>query len=190
MKIIIGLTGASGSIYAEVLTETLLKLGHTVHLIPTAMGRKVFEYELDKAFDAYSADLKAQYPKFVVEDNDNLFAGVASGSNPYDAVVVCPCSMGTLGAVANGLSQNLLTRVCDVAIKEKRRLVLVPRETPLSTIHLENLLKLSKCGVSIVPAMPGFYHKPQTLEEAVHFMVGKLLDHMGIENNEFEKWKD
>lgn len=190
MKIIVGLTGASGSIYGKRLIESLLALGHEVHLIATETGEKVFSYEVGEPFDAYTKALGNRYRHFFLEDNRDFFSGVASGSHPYDAVIVCPCSMGTLASISNGMSTNLLTRVCDVAIKEKRQLVIVPRETPFSAIHLENLLKLSRLGVSILPAMPGFYHQPETLDDLVNFVVGKLLDHIKIENKLFKKWKE
>lgn len=188
-KIVIGLTGASGSIYCKRLVEDLLTTGYAVHLIATDMGAKVFSYEIKQDFLSWTTALKASHEKFVLEDIGNLFAGVASGSYAYDAMVVLPCSMGTLAAIANGMSTNLLTRVADVAIKERRKLVIVPRETPFSSIHLENMLKLSNVGVSILPAMPGFYHHPTSVDEVVDFVVGKIMDHLKIENNKFEKWK-
>lgn len=189
-KIIVGLTGASGSIYCKNFVESLLEEGYYVHLIATEMGEKVFTYELELEFREWSNQVSELFNRFKLEDVNNLFSGVASGSNQYDAVVILPCSMGTLGSIANGISSNLLTRVADVAIKERRQLVIVPRETPLSSIHLENMLKLSREGVSIVPAMPGFYHRPETLDDVVNFVVGKLMDHLKIKNNKFEKWKD
>ncbi len=189
-KIIVGLTGASGSIYCKNLVESLLEHECSVHLIATKMGEKVFTYELELEFDAWVKSISESFDQFKLEDVDNLFAGVASGSNRYDAVVILPCSMGTLASIANGMASNLLTRVADVAMKERRKLVIVPRETPLSSIHLENMLKLSREGVTILPAMPGFYHRPESLEDVVNFVIGKVMDHMQIENNKFDKWKD
>lgn len=189
-KVIVGITGASGSVYAKRLIEVLLEVGIQVHVIATKTGASVFAYELDVALDQWIETLKLKNGHVVLEDIDNLFAGVASGSHPFDAVVILPCSMGTMAEIAHGLSRNLMTRAADVALKEKRRLVIVPRETPFNTIHLENMLTLSKVGASILPAMPGFYHKPKTMEELIDFVVGKILDHLSIENNLFKKWEN
>lgn len=189
-KIIVGITGASGSLYGKRLVEVLLEKEIFVCLIATENGKKVFSYELEIDFDSWSADLKKKYEHFVEEDVNNLFAGAASGSYHFDGVVILPCSMGTLGQIASGIAANLLTRAADVALKERRDLILVPRETPLHQIHLENMLKIARCGGTIMPAMPGFYHKPQTIEELVDFMIGKILDFMKIENNLFQKWND
>lgn len=188
-KIIIGLTGASGSIYAKRMVEYLLEKEIHVCLIATENGRKVFEYELDTDFDKWSFDLKKAYINFEEEDINNIFAGVASGSYDFESVIVLPCSMGTMAKIAGGISSNLLTRAADVALKERRDLILVPRETPLHQIHLENMLKISKCGGTIIPAMPGFYHKPKTKEDMVDFVIGKILDYIKIENNLFKKWE-
>ncbi|WP_410496674.1 flavin prenyltransferase UbiX [Cellulosilyticum sp. ST5] len=189
-RIVVGITGASGSIYAKRLIEELLRLDLEIHVIATATAEKVFAYELDLEFKSYMEKLRKQYHQLILEENDNLFAGIASGSYGFDAMIVMPCSMGTLGEIAYGLSKNLLVRAADVALKEKRPLILVPRETPLNAIHLENMLKLAKMDVSILPAMPGFYHKPKSLEEAIDFVVGKVLDHLGIHHQLFQKWTD
>ncbi len=189
-RIVVGITGASGSIYAKRLIEELLRLDLEIHVIATATAEKVFAYELDLEFKSYMEKLRKQYHQLILEENDNLFAGIASGSYGFDAMIVMPCSMGTLGEIAYGLSKNLLVRAADVALKEKRPLILVPRETPLNAIHLENMLKLAKMDVSILPAMPGFYHKPKSLEEVIDFVVGKVLDHLGIHHQLFQKWTD
>lgn len=189
-RIVVGITGASGSIYAKRLIEELLRLDLEIHVIATATAEKVFAYELDLAFKPYMEKLRKQYHQLILEENDNLFAGIASGSYGFDAMIVMPCSMGTLGEIAYGLSKNLMVRAADVALKEKRPLILVPRETPLNAIHLENMLKLAKMDVSILPAMPGFYHKPNSLEEVIDFVVGKVLDHLGIHHQLFQKWTD
>lgn len=187
-KIVIGITGASGSVYAKRLIEVLAKEEIILHVIATSTAKKVFAYELDLDFNSYMKELKAQSTQLIIEENDNLFAGVASGSYGADAMVVVPCSMGTLAEIANGLTKNLLVRAADVALKEKKPLILVPRETPLNAIHLENMLKLARMNASILPAMPGFYHKPKALEEAVDFVVGKILDHLGISHALYQKW--
>ena len=187
-KIVVGLTGASGSIYARRFVEYLLENLMPVCLIATENGKKVFSFELELAYEEWVASLKARYEHFEEEDNGNLFAGAASGSYPVEAVIILPCSMGTMGQIAGGIATNLLTRAADVALKEGRNLILVPRETPLHQIHLENMLKISRCGGTILPAMPGFYHKPESMEELVDFVLGKILDYIKIENNLFKKW--
>ncbi|AOT69625.1 UbiX family flavin prenyltransferase [Geosporobacter ferrireducens] len=188
-KIVVGITGASGSIYAKVLIEELLKRGIYTHVIFTDNGKKVMQYETSLDIEKWMKLLKEKYNHIKAEDINNLFSGVASGSYKFDAVIVLPCSMGTLAEISNGLSKNLLCRVADVALKENRKLVIVPRETPLNAIHLENMLKLSKLGVTILPAIPGFYHKPETLDDLVNFVVGKILDNLSIENELFKKWE-
>ncbi|MGE5630754.1 MAG: UbiX family flavin prenyltransferase [Caulobacteraceae bacterium] len=189
-KIVVGITGASGSIYAKRLIEELLDAGIFTHIICTDNGKKVMKYESGMDLEEWVQELKKQYSHVQLEDIYNLFAGVASGSYKFDAVVVIPCSMGTLAEISNGLAKNLLCRVADVALKENRRLVIVPRETPLNAIHLENMLKLSRMNVTILPAMPGYYHMPQTMQDLVDFVVGKVLDCLSIENNLFKKWGD
>jgi 4-hydroxy-3-polyprenylbenzoate decarboxylase len=188
-KIVVGITGASGSIYGKILIEELLKREVFVHVICTNNGKKVMEYETGTNLDHWIEDLKKAYSNVNLEDIDNLFSSVASGSHKYHGVVILPCSMGTLGEISNGISKNLLCRAADVAIKENRKLIIVPREAPFSAIHLENMLKLSRLGVTIMPAAPGFYHKPVKIEDLVNFMVGKILDQLDIENDLFKKWE-
>ncbi|MBU3103464.1 UbiX family flavin prenyltransferase [Clostridium gasigenes] len=189
-KIVVGITGASGSIYAKRLIEVLINLGIQINVVATEKGKQVFKYELSMDLDTWIGELSLQHKNIKLEDNDNLFSGVASGSNKYDAVIILPCSMGTLAQISHGLSQNLLCRAADVAMKEGRKLVIVPRETPLSTIHLENMHRLSSMGVAIIPAMPGFYHHPKSIDELVDFLVGKILDYLNINNELFKKWED
>jgi 4-hydroxy-3-polyprenylbenzoate decarboxylase len=189
-KIVVGITGASGSIYAKILIEELLKKGIYTHVICTENGKKVMKYETSLEIEDWIDELKKKYPHIKLEDINNLFSGVASGSYKFDAAIILPCSMGTLAEISNGLSKNLLCRVADVALKENRKLIIVPRETPLNAIHLENMLKLSRLGVTMLPAMPGFYHKPETMEDLVNFVVGKVLDCLSIENKLFKKWED
>ena len=187
-KIVVGITGASGSIYAKRLIEELASKGYLVHVIATDKGKQVFKYELSLDLKQWIQELNQ--PTVKLEDNQNLFAGVASGSHGFDAVIVMPCSMGTLAEISHGLSRNLLCRAADVALKEGRKLIIVPRETPFNTIHLENMCHLSKVGATIIPAMPGFYHHPQTLEDLVNFVVGKALSYLNINHNLFKKWED
>lgn len=187
-KYIVGITGASGSIYAVRLVEELLRCEHEVHLIMTRSGQKVTAYEMGKSFEELLYSYGRETGMLKVHDVDDLFAPTASGSFKTDGMIVIPCSMSTLGEIAAGNSKNLLGRSADVIIKERRKLVLVPRETPFSTIHLRNMLQLSEMGITILPAMPGYYHKPQQLMDLVDFVVGKVLDNLGIENSLYEKW--
>lgn len=189
-KIVVGITGASGSTYAKRLIEVLVQEGIQVNVVASEKGSQVFGFELGISLKKFIEDLSLTYSNVKLENNNNMFSGVASGSNKYDAVIIVPCSMGTLAEISHGLSRSLLTRSADVALKEGRKLVIVPRETPLNTIHLENMCKLSKMGVGIIPAMPGFYHHPSSIEEIVDFLIGKILDYLNIENNLFKKWKD
>ncbi|PKM94804.1 MAG: aromatic acid decarboxylase [Firmicutes bacterium HGW-Firmicutes-1] len=187
-KIVIGITGASGSIYGKRMVEVLLEMGYELHVICTDNGKKVMQYETGTDLVAWIGSLKEKYASIHLEDIEDMFSGVASGSYPYDAVIILPCSMGTLAEISQGYAKNLLTRAADVALKENRKLILVPRETPLNAIHLENMLKLSRLGVTLIPAMPGFYHHPETVQDLVDFVIGKILDYLSIENNMFKKW--
>jgi len=181
MRIAVGVTGASGAVYGYTLIKALHDLGVEVHAVYTDMGKKVLAYECE-----YSLEHIKKYA--VVHDNADLFAPLASGSFKMNGMVVVPCSMNTLGALANASGRDLLTRAADVTIKERRKLVVVPRETPMTSIHLENMLKLSQAGAVIMPAAPGFYHKPETIEDIVTFMAGKILDILDIEHTLFKRW--
>lgn len=193
--IVVGITGASGAIYGLRLVEELLRAGKSVSLLLTDAGRQVLEFEtgLQLAEDAQQC-LQQLRQHFAVGAElshyglNDFFAPVASGSSAPDAVVICPCSMGSAGRIAAGLSDNLLERVADVALKEKQPLLLVPRETPFNQIHLQNLLRLSQAGAQILPAMPAFYQRPQTIEDIVDFVVGKILDNLGVEHQLFQPW--
>ena len=189
-KIVIGITGASGSIYAKCMIEVLASQNINVHVISTDTGKKVFHYEIGIKLESWILELQKTYPHVKLEDNHNLFAGVASGSYGFDAVIILPCSMGTMAEISHGLSSNLLCRAADVALKESRDLIIVPRETPLNTIHLENMCHLSKVGAKIIPAMPGFYHHPQTMDDLINFVVGKVLSYLKIEHQLFKTWED
>lgn len=181
MRIVVGVTGASGAIYGYTLIKSLRELGAEVHAVYTEMGTKVLAYECGHT-------LKQIEKYATVHDNTDLFAPLASGSFKMNAMVVVPCSMHTLGALANASGRDLLTRAADVTLKEGRKLVVVPRETPMTSIHLENMLKLARAGVVVMPAAPGFYHKPETIEDIVNFMVGKILDTLDIEHSLFKRW--
>lgn len=191
---LVAITGASGSIYGLRLISELLQAGARVSLVLTDAGRQVLKHEVKLD---WSAGIKEQ--RLQVQDHfasiaidcigiNDFWAGTASGTNAADAMIIAPCSMGTAGRVAAGLSGNLLERAADVMLKERRPLLLVPREMPFNTIHLENLLRLSRAGAIILPAMPGFYHGPKQISELVDFVVGKILDQLGVEHELFERW--
>jgi flavin prenyltransferase len=188
-KIIVGITGASGSAYFLRLMEVLSQLELQIHVIASEQGRKVLAYETGANLEAQAQLWNKNKAEVVLEDNSNLFSPVASGSYRCEAMVILPCSMSTTAEIACGITKTLLTRAADVMIKEKRRLVLVPRETPLSTIHLKNMYELSQLGVTILPAMPGFYGHPETLDEMIDFVTGKTLDSLGLENNCYQRWE-
>lgn len=187
-KYIVGITGASGSIYGIRLIEELLRSGHEVHVIVTDSGKKVMKYETEYDMCGLLNRLEEHKDRIKTHEIDNLFAATASGSFKTDGMIIMPCSMSTLGEISNGVSKNLLGRSADVCLKERRKLIVVPRETPFGTIHLRNMLSLSEAGTVILPAMPGFYHKPESLNDTIDFVVGKVLDALDIENNLFKKW--
>ncbi len=194
-EIVVAITGASGSIYGLRLVEELLRAGRPVTLLLSRPGLEVLRYETGLDWQGPAAQLEAQMrAHFGAGEQlrhfaaDDLFAPVASGSAAPAAVVIVPCSMGTAGRIAAGSSDSLIERVADVALKERRELLLVPRETPFSQIHLQNLLRLSRAGAHILPAMPAFYHRPSTLAELVDFVVGKILDSLRIEHRLVPRW--
>lgn len=189
-RYVIGITGASGSIYGVRAAEELLKRENEVHLILTLNGEKVLAYELEKTLDEVLGELNGCGGKLIVHEIDDLFASIASGSVKVDGMAIVPCSMSTLGEIANGVSKNLLGRAADVCIKERRNLIIVPREMPLSSIHLKNMLTLSEAGVNILPAMPGFYQRPKTLDDIINSVVGRVISGLGIENNLYIKWRN
>ena len=182
-KIVVGITGASGSVYAVRLIDVLRKQGIEVHAVVTDSGQRVLDYECGVTMEELSRRVDVLYP------NTDVGAAIASGSFRMDAMVVLPCSMKTAGAIAHGVTDDLLTRAADVTLKEGRRLLLVPRETPMHEIHLENLLRLARAGAVVMPAAPGFYHRPETLDDLVNMMVGKILDRLGIEAELFPRWR-
>ncbi len=182
-KIVIGITGGSCTPYAVALLATLRELGVETHVTVSGMGAYVLEHECEMTLDEVKALSSILY------ENDDLAATIASGSFHTDGMVIVPCSMNTLGAVAGGLSANLVQRAADVTLKEKRPLVIVPRETPMTTIHLKNMLELSRAGAVVMPASPGFYHRPETLDDLVFIMVGRILDQLGLDAGLFQRWK-
>ena len=196
-RIIVGITGASGAILGERLVRFLLKDGHEVHGVISPSGATVFEEELGVVLGRTREEVRKNFLKHYANNKrlfvvpaDDFAASVSSGSSRMDAMVIAPCSMSTAGAIANGITMNLIHRAASVSIKEKRPLILVPRESPLSPIHLKNLLYLSEIGVHIVPATTAFYHKPKTVEALVDFTVGRVLDLLRIEHHLFKRWRE
>lgn len=182
MKIIVGLSGGSGAVYSLALLQCLGDIGIERHLVASRMGLQVMEHECGMTREELQGYCEIMY------DNEKLGAAIASGSFHMDGMAVVPCSMKTLAGIASGYSDNLLMRAADVCIKERRHLVLVVRETPLSTIHLENMTRLSKIGVTILPACPGFYNNPENISDIVRFMVGKIMDQLDIDNEIYKRW--
>jgi 4-hydroxy-3-polyprenylbenzoate decarboxylase len=189
-------TGASGMPYGVRLLECLLRAGVRVQLLYSQVAQIVARQEMDLQLPARAKEAAGYFSSRFGTPPDQLqaygreewFAPVASGSNPADAMVICPCTMGTLAAVSAGLANSLIERAADVMLKESRRLILVPRETPLSAIHLENMLRLARAGAVILPANPGFYHHPRTPQDLVDFVVARVLDHLGIEHALMPRW--
>lgn len=194
--ITLAFTGASGLPYGLRLLECLLAAHARVYLLYSPAAQIVARQELELTFPtqpaaaaAYFAErYHAQPGQLSVFGREDWFSPVASGSNPADAMAICPCSMGTLGALASGLADNLIERAADVMLKERRPLLLVPRETPLSSIHLENMLKLARAGAVILPPAPGFYGRPQSIGDLVDFIVARILDQLGVEHTLGPRW--
>ena len=193
---IIGITGASGAILGIRLIEELLGAGRAVGAVVSAAAWGIIEYEIGgeearaRTLPALIARRRPELDLSRLSEyaNDNLFAPPASGSFRFDAAVIAPCSMKTLSAVASGYADSLITRAADVALKERRRLVLVPRETPLGRVHIENMLRARDAGADIVPPVPGFYARPRTIDDVVDFTVGKVLNLLGIRHDLFPEW--
>lgn len=192
----VALTGASGMPYGLRLVETLLSAGARVYLLYSQAAHVVAKQELDLVLPPRAADAERQFSErysaqpgqLRVFGREDWFAPVASGSSPPDAMVICPCTMGTLAAVAAGMSDDLIERAADVMLKEGRKLVIVPRETPFSSLHLENMLRLSRAGAVILPANPAFYHHPKRVEDLVDFIVARILDHLGVAHDLVRRW--
>ncbi|MDR2489595.1 MAG: UbiX family flavin prenyltransferase [Desulfovibrio sp.] len=183
MRIIVGITGASGVLYGLELLRHLREGGHEIHAIVTPYGWKVLEHECAAGRESILSLVD------YLHAHDDLAAPVASGSFRADVMAVVPCSMRTLAAIACGLADNLLCRTADVVLKERKNLILAVRETPLSAVHLENMLKLARLGVGILPASPGFYHRPSCIGDLVDMLVGRIMDNMGLENSCFTRWQ-
>jgi 4-hydroxy-3-polyprenylbenzoate decarboxylase len=193
---ILAFTGASGMPYGVRLLECLLGSGVRVYLLYSQAAQIVARQEMQLALPGRAKDAEAFFAeRFAAQPGqlsafgrDEWFAPVASGSNLADAMVVCPCSMGTLAAIAQGMADNLIERAADVMLKEARKLILVARETPLSAIHLENMLRLARAGALILPANPGFYHHPRRVDDLVDFVVARVLDQLGVEHRLMARW--
>ncbi len=183
MEIVIGISGASGSAYGIKLLEILAETDIMTHLVITKAAKQIMDIETNYDISYVKGLADAVY------DENDFTAPVASGSHRFNGMIVAPCSMKTLGEIAGGMSDNLLGRVADVCLKEKRKLIMMPRETPLNQIHLENMLKLERAGGIILPACPGFYSKPKTIDDLVNSMAGRALDLMGIDNDVYKRWK-
>ena len=179
MRFVVAMTGSSGMPYGLRLLEALPS---EKVLVMSDMAKRLLAHETGASLQAVEAMADAVY-----QDGD-LFAPIASGSYKFDAMVICPCSESTLGKIASGVGDTLITRAAAVCMKEGRKLIIVPRETPLSAIMIENELRLSRAGATILPASPGFYHQPQTVQDMVDFVVGKIMDQMGIEHHLYKRW--
>ncbi len=195
-RICIAVTGASGSQYALRLAEVLLAAGRDIDVIVSKAAQLVIATETDVSLPGNSraqAEFLQQYfnvgePRLRVFGREDWMAPWASGSGQPGPLVICPCSTGTLSAIATGASNNLIERAADVALKERRRLILVPRETPYSEIHLQNMLTLTRMGAVILPASPGFYHQPQSVQELIDFIVARILNQLGIDQSLMPAW--
>ncbi len=193
----VAITGASGVVYGMRLVEVLLEKKIPLYLTVSAGGAVVLKEEMDldlgrresweDGLTKYFGSSSRRLIHYL--DERDLAAPISSGSHKIRGMIICPCSMSTLSGIACGSSSNLIERGADVSLKEGRKLILVPRETPLSAIHLENMLKLARLGVHIVPAAPGFYHRPQKVEQMVDFIVGRVMDLLGVEHNLFKRWR-
>lgn len=180
--IVVAITGASGVVYGKRLLEVLNDKGIETAVVLTDPAKIILEYELKFTEEDVKKLATEYYPP------KDLTSSINSGSFKFESMVIVPCTMKTLSAIANGYANNAVTRAADVALKERRKLVVVPRETPLRTVHLENMAEISREGGIILPAMPGFYHKPEKTEDIIDFVVGKILDVLGIDNHLFTRW--
>lgn len=197
-RVTLALTGASGMPYGLRLLECLLEAKVQVYLLYSQAAQIVIKQEIGETWPSRAKEVEAMlHTRYGLAEGllqvfgrEEWFAPVASGSNPADAMVICPCTMGTLAAVAAGMSDNLIERAADVSIKEGKKLIVVPRETPYSALHLENMLKLARLGVCILPPNPGFYHHPQSVEALVDFVVARILDQLAVPHSLMKRWGD
>jgi 4-hydroxy-3-polyprenylbenzoate decarboxylase len=183
MKIVVAMTGASGAIYTQRLLDNLDPRKHEIHFISTKHAREVGQLELSKG------ELKIAPSVIQYDENGSMFVPFVSGSAKLDAMVIIPASMGTIGRVAHGVSDGTIARAADVFLKERRKLILVPREAPYNLIHLRNMATLTEAGATIIPASPSFYTKPKTITELVDTIVARVLDQLGIEHELVKRWR-
>ena len=192
--IVVAMTGASGAPYGVALLRSLNRAGRIVHLSISPSGAQVLREEigLDVSLERFDAAVfgELEPTRVVYHHHRDFTASIASGSFLTAGMVIVPCSMSTLGSIAHGVTDNLITRAADVHLKERRKLILVPRETPLSLIHLENMAAVTRAGAVVLPAMPGWYHRPQGLDDLVRFVVARICDQLGVANNLIRRWGD
>ncbi len=182
-RILVAVTGASGSIYAKYFCKILYRLGLEVHLIFSDTGLEVTKFELgEKGLNEIRSCIKVEF------DCKKFFAPPASGSSRYHSMVIIPCTMGTLGAISNGMSQNLIHRAADCFLKEEKKLIAVVRESPFNEVHLENMLKFKRAGGVVYPAMPAFYSHPQSLDDMAYFFAGRIVEFLGFKVNDLKTW--
>ena len=189
LPVTLAMTGASGAPYAVRLLQALNDARVPVRLVISRTGWRLLHEELDITSEAQLRERTGDWSQVILYSDDDRGATPASGSAPSRGMVVCPCSMGTLASIAQGTTRSLIERAADVVLKERRRLVLVPRETPYSMIHLENMLRLTQAGAVILPASPGFYHRPRGLDDLVDFVVGRVLSQLGLEHAIGPRWQ-
>lgn len=196
MRYVVAITGASGSRYGLRLVEVFLEKGFEVHLLISQAGEKVLHYEEGIKVEGKTEEEREIFfrnffrsENLFYHDEGNFASTLSSGSFIFNAMIVIPSSMSTVASIANGVSQNLIHRVAEVALKQERKLIIVPRETPLSLVHLKNLVKAKEAGAVILPAMPGFYTRPQTVQELVDFVVGKVLDVLEVDHKLYPRWQ-
>jgi flavin prenyltransferase len=190
--LVVAMTGASGAPYAVRLLQVLCQIDRTIHLTisPSAVQVLREEMDLELALDSFDPTIFGGLGvgRLVYHHYQDFAAGIASGSFRTGGMVIIPCSMSTLGAIAGGITTNLITRAADVHLKERRKLILVPRETPLSLIHLENMLSVTRAGAVVLPAMPGWYHRPRNLDDLINFVVARICDQLGVDNRLIARW--
>lgn len=192
LPLVVGITGASGALYGIRLLEVLLRAGREVHLSISPTAVVVFREELGVEIDLNDFQpeklLAAPTERLRYWNFRDFTAGIASGSFRTAGMAIIPCSMSTLASLANGLTENLIQRAADVHLKERRKLIVVPRETPLALTALRNMVHLTEAGAVVLPAMPGFYHRPKSIEDLVRFVVGRICDQLGLENDLIQRW--
>ena len=194
--LVVAITGASGSAYALRLLDVLLRAGRTVHLVISPAATEVFDREIGRAVNLDPAHFdprsllgeRSDFGNLKYHNVRNFQAGIASGSFLTGGMVICPCSMGTVAAIAHGLSENLIHRAADVHLKERRKLIVVPRETPLGLVQLKNLVAIAEAGAVVLPAMPAFYTLPQTVADMVDFVVARICDQLGVDSGLAKRW--